>query len=161
MTWAISAMEWAIPVVGGVAAAGTCPVCTSRAASKARAPLRWYSCSTRAGWPGPGGVAGWRRPRAWMEGLASTQDVMRSQPFSDASTVPDAGGGPAAAGLASGLTSAGLRQLPDAAPLAPGYLAKIAGDPMFRQALGRDGTQGSNEWAGAGSHTLNAHPPRA
>ena len=87
-----------------------------------------------------------------------TQDVMRSQPFSDASTVPDAGGGPAAAGLASGLTSAGLRQLPEAARLARGYLAKIAGDPMFRQALGRDGTQGSNEWAVAGSHTVNGHP---
>src|SRR5258708_37624845 len=77
MTWPISAMKWAIPVVGGVAAAGTCPVGTSRAASKARAPVRWYSCSTRAGWPGPGGVAGGRRPRGWMEGLAATE-VTRS-----------------------------------------------------------------------------------
>src|SRR5215472_2010782 len=39
-----------------------------------------------------------------------SQDVMRSQPFSDASTVPDAGGDPAA-GLPSRLTPADLRLL--------------------------------------------------
>jgi penicillin G amidase len=94
-----------------------------------------------------------------------TQDVMRSQPFSNASTVPDAGGGQPAlrssltsAGLPSRLTSADLRQLSEAAPLARRYLTKIAGDPLFGQALGRDGTQGSNEWAVAGSRTVNGHP---
>jgi penicillin amidase len=87
-----------------------------------------------------------------------TQDLMRSQPFSNASTVPDAGGGPAAAGLPSRLTSADLRQLPEAARLARGYLAKIAGDPMFRRALGRDAALGSNEWAVAGSRTVSGHP---
>jgi penicillin G amidase len=95
-----------------------------------------------------------------------TQDVMRSQPFSNASTVPDAGGGQpaaarsslAAAGLPSRLSPADLRQLSQAAPLARGYVAKIAGDPLFSQALGRNGTLGSNEWAVAGRLTANGHP---
>src|SRR6266536_3281832 len=123
-----------------------------------------------------------------------TQDVMRSQPFSDAATVPDATGalssartstgtstgsaagsstgsaaGPAsryatgsasrwAAALAPRLTSADLRRLPEAALLARRYLAKIAHDPLFQQALGRGGAQGSNEWAVAGSHTASGHP---
>jgi penicillin amidase len=87
-----------------------------------------------------------------------TQDVMRSQPFSNASTVPDASGGQAAAALPSRLSSAALRQLPGAARLARGYLAKIAGDRLFQQALGREGTQGSNEWAVAGGRTVNGHP---
>jgi penicillin amidase len=86
-----------------------------------------------------------------------TQDVARSQPFSDAATVPDAGG-PAAAGLPSRLTSPDLRQLSQAARLARGYLAKIAGDPLFRQALSSEGTQGSNEWAVAGGRTINGQP---
>jgi penicillin G amidase len=87
-----------------------------------------------------------------------TQDVMRSQPFSNASTVPDASSGQEAAALPSRLTSADLRQLSAAAPLARGYLRKIAGDPLFQQALGRNGTQGSNEWAVAGARTVNGHP---
>ena len=87
-----------------------------------------------------------------------SQDVMRSQPFSDASTVPDAGGVHPAAGLPSRLTPADLRLLSAAAPLARRYFAGIAADPLFGQALGRDGSQGSNEWAVAGSHTVNGHP---
>lgn len=87
-----------------------------------------------------------------------SQDVMRSQPFSDASTVPDAGGAQPAARLPSRLSAADLRLLSAAAPLARRYLAGIAGDPMFGQALSRDGSQGSNEWAVAGSHTVNGHP---
>jgi penicillin amidase len=87
-----------------------------------------------------------------------TQDVMRSQPFSNASTVPDAGGGQPAATLPSRLTPADLRQLSAAAPLARRYLAKIAGDPLFGQALGRGGTQGSNEWAVSGNLTVDGHP---
>src|SRR5215468_5155246 len=87
-----------------------------------------------------------------------SQDVMRSQPFSDASTVPDAGGGNPAAGLPTRLTPADLRLLSTAAPLARRYLAGIAGDPLFGQAISRDGSQGSNEWAVAGSHTVNGRP---
>jgi penicillin amidase len=93
-----------------------------------------------------------------QRGLALfTQDVMRSQPFSDASTVPDASGSQSAA-LPSRLTSAELRNLRVSARLARGYAAKIAGDPMFKHALGYEGSQGSNEWAVAGSHTVNGHP---
>ena len=87
-----------------------------------------------------------------------TQDVMRSQPFSNASTVSDAGGGQSAAALPSRLTPADLRQLSAAAPLARRYLAKIVGDPLFGQALGRGGTQGSNEWAVSGNLAADGHP---
>src|SRR6266550_2620818 len=66
MTWPIRAMNGLIPVVAGVVAAGTVPVCTSRAASSARAPLRWYSCSTRIGRPGAGGVAGAAGLDGWL-----------------------------------------------------------------------------------------------
>src|SRR5215831_12288538 len=87
-----------------------------------------------------------------------SQDVMRSQPFSNASTVPDAGGGDPAASLPSRLTPADQRLVSAAAPLARRYLAAIAGDPLFGQAISRDGSQGSNEWAVAGSHTVNGRP---
>jgi penicillin amidase len=95
-----------------------------------------------------------------------TQDVMRSQPFSNASTIPDAGRGPPAAtgsslastGLPSRLTPADLRQLSESARLARGYLAKIAGDPLFGQALGRNAALGSNEWAVSGSRTVSGRP---
>ncbi len=87
-----------------------------------------------------------------------TQDVMRAQPFSNAATVPDASGGHSATVLPPRLTSTDLRRLPEAAHLARGYLAKIARDPLFQRALGRDATQGSNEWAVAGSHTAGGHP---
>jgi hypothetical protein len=50
MIWPIRSMNGAMPVVAGVAA-NTFPVCTSRAASRARAPWRTYSCSTRTGLP--------------------------------------------------------------------------------------------------------------
>src|SRR6266567_8415838 len=56
-----------------------------------------------------------------------TQDVMRSQPFSNASTVPDASTGQSAM-LPSRLTPADLRRLPEAARLARAYLAKVVGD---------------------------------
>jgi penicillin G amidase len=88
-----------------------------------------------------------------------TQDVMRAQPFSNASTVPDASGKPGTASTAlAQLSSADLRRLPGAARLARGYLSRIAGNPMLSQAIGRDPTQGSNEWAVAGDHTTSGHP---
>jgi penicillin G amidase len=88
-----------------------------------------------------------------------TRDVMRSQPFSNAATVPDASGTQSAALLPSRRISADLRQISQAAPLARAYLTKIAGDPLFRHALDRDtSTQGSNEWAVAGNLTVTGHP---
>ncbi len=74
MTWPIRSMNGAMPVVPGVAA-NTFPVRTSRAASRARAPWRTYSCSTLAGLPRAAGTVGRQRPRAWMEGLASTDRI--------------------------------------------------------------------------------------
>jgi penicillin amidase len=89
-----------------------------------------------------------------------TQDVMRAQPFSNASTVPDASGklGTAAAALPPRLSPADMRRLPAAARLARDYLSKIARNPMLGPAVGRDGTLGSNEWAVAGRHTTSGRP---
>ena len=67
-------MNGAIPVVSEVAAK-TFPVRTSKAASRAKAPWRTYSCSTRTGVPRAAGMVGRQRPRAWMEGLASTDKI--------------------------------------------------------------------------------------
>jgi penicillin amidase len=85
-----------------------------------------------------------------------SQDVMRSQPFSGASTVPDAtASGELRASSAHRVDVAGLDA---SARLGRAYLAKVAGDPRFDQAVHRDGTQGSNEWAVAGSHTTTGQP---
>ncbi len=67
----ISAMNGAIPVVGGHVAV-TSPEWMSLPAKSASAPARSYSCSTFAGLPGRAGVPGWQRARAWIEGFAST-----------------------------------------------------------------------------------------
>ncbi len=82
MTCPITSMNGAMPVVAGVAAAGTCPVCTSRTASRARAPARSYSCSTRIGWPVPG-RAGGVAPGAGLDGglgVHREDPVARRQP---------------------------------------------------------------------------------
>jgi penicillin G amidase len=92
-----------------------------------------------------------------VKGLALfNQDVMRSQPFSSASTVPDAMGvGPASHLRLSASDVAGLSE---SARLGKAYAAKIAGDPMFTQAERANGSQGSNEWAVAGRNTVDGHP---
>ena len=88
-----------------------------------------------------------------------TQDVMRSQPFSSASTVPDATV-PSTGERhdTPSLTADGVGELDEAASLGRAYLSKVAGDPLFGQALGRDGSQGSNEWAVSGGLTVDGHP---
>jgi penicillin amidase len=97
------------------------------------------------------------------------QDVMRSAPFNPASTVPDASVPSAVAGTAGlaseatkrpdpELTSLDLPALKEAARLGAGYLSEIRTDPLFQQALSRDGSQGSNEWAVGGSHTVDGRP---
>jgi penicillin amidase len=85
-----------------------------------------------------------------------SQDVMRSQPFSDASTVPDASAGVAAARMH--WTRGQAARLAESARLGAAYVAKVRHDPLFDQALHRDGTVGSNEWAVAGSHTTTGAP---
>ena len=74
MTWQARSMNGVIPVVAGVEA-NTIPVRTSIPASKARAPCRVYSCSTRTGFPGAAGTVAWWRPRAWICGLASKDKI--------------------------------------------------------------------------------------
>jgi penicillin amidase len=95
------------------------------------------------------------------------QDLWRSEPFTHASTVPDASraGAPAAAATAA---SAGAR-LADAGPagerlraagrLAERYAAVAAKVPLLRQALSRDrGQAGSNQWAVSGRLAAGGHP---
>ncbi len=84
-----------------------------------------------------------------------TQDVMRSQPFSNASTVPDASVPPAPAAAVQ--PKVDVSQLAEAARLGSAYMKKIAGMPLF---AGRpqDGTQGSNEWAVSGTNTDTGRP---
>lgn len=87
-----------------------------------------------------------------------SQDVMRSQPFSSASTVPDAGIATAGAKHhAATLSHEDVARLPEAARLAEAYQRKIESNPMFAQQT-RTGEQGSNEWAIAGTHTVNGRP---
>ncbi len=94
-------------------------------------------------------------------------DLWRVQPFSSASTVPDAtmswaGGGatpeaalgspaaprPAASGLPT----------PEAVDLAKRWLDEIRAVPALRDALDRDRRPGSNEWAVSGEHTVDGRP---
>ena len=84
-----------------------------------------------------------------------SQDVMRSQPFSNASTVPDASVSPALAPAVQPRVN--VSQLAEAARLGREYMKKIAGMPLF---AGRpqDGTQGSNEWAISGTNTDTGRP---
>jgi penicillin amidase len=85
-----------------------------------------------------------------------SQDVMRSQPFSSASTVPDATGPGPAHDLR--LAAADVTRLAESARLGKAYAAKIAGNPLFTQAERANGNQGSNEWAVAGRNTVDGHP---
>jgi penicillin G amidase len=88
-----------------------------------------------------------------------SRDVMRSQPFSSASTVPDASV-PAGAWPrpdAAGLSSIDAARLAEAARLGRAYQAKIAGVQLF-SLRARSGAQGSNEWAIAGSNTVDGQP---
>ena len=84
-----------------------------------------------------------------------SQDVMRSQPFSDASTVPDASAG--AAVTSAVRPHVDVATLAEAARLGRAYMKKIAGMPLFAGRT-QDGTQGSNEWAVAGTNTINGRP---
>jgi penicillin amidase len=80
------------------------------------------------------------------------QDLWRSQPFTDASTVPDAGARAAAAGPAGARLRAAGR-------LAERYAALAAKVPLLRQALTHDhGQTGSNQWAVSGRLAAGGHP---
>jgi penicillin G amidase len=98
---------------------------------------------------------------AGFDGVAAfTEDLFRSQPFSDASTVPDATETTAAATRARGADrGAALRSLPDAAVrLATEYRARASKVPLLADAMDGGFTLGSNEWAIAGRHTATGRP---
>jgi penicillin amidase len=105
---------------------------------------------------------------AGFDGVAAfAEDLFRSQPFSDASTVPDATsatpGSSATARRAAdarrGLGAAAPRELPaPALRLAREYHAKAEKVPFLAQAMDDSFTLGSNEWAIAGRHTATGRP---
>ncbi len=94
------------------------------------------------------------------------QDLWRSEPFTDASTVPDASqggrgrddgrGGPAGPPWPPGRRASGWRA---AGRLAERYAAVAAKVPLLRQALSHDrGQTGSNQWAVSGRVAAGGHP---
>lgn len=99
-----------------------------------------------------------------------SEDLFRTQPFSDASTVPDATAAPATAesdAAASAAASAGparaarvsTARLPAAAlDLARDYQTRVRRTPFLARATDRSFTLGSNEWAIAGRHTATGKP---
>ncbi|HEX6208497.1 MAG TPA: penicillin acylase family protein, partial [Actinomycetota bacterium] len=90
-----------------------------------------------------------------------TQDAFRSQPFSDASTVPDATGAPLATvdrHTARAASKAAARLDPDTVRLARGWLRRIERVPFFDPVLDEDLGAGSNEWGVAGSLTDSGFP---
>jgi penicillin amidase len=107
------------------------------------------------------------------------QDLERSQPFSSASTVPDASGQPPHSGsatasataataamspgvakaVAAAHSPAAAAQLRTAATLARRYLAAATQVPALSQALSGDFSAiGSNEWGVAASHSATGQP---
>jgi penicillin G amidase len=108
---------------------------------------------------------------AGFDGAAAfAEDLFRTQPFSSASTVPDATGATGATGAtaapreasgaaAHGSRSAAARRLPAAAiRLARAYQAKAEKVPFLAQAIDGGFTLGSNEWAIAGRLTATGRP---
>ena len=91
-----------------------------------------------------------------------SEDLFRSQPFSDAATVPDATGAVAAAEAstikgAASITAAST--IPAAAlKLAQDYQARAENVPLLAQTLDRTFMLGSNEWAISGRHTATGKP---
>jgi penicillin amidase len=88
-----------------------------------------------------------------------SQDLFRSQPFSDAATVPDATVAAAAARAKTATRAEGATTIPAAAlTLAKEYRTAAERVPLLAQALDRTFTLGSNEWAIAGRHTHSGEP---
>jgi penicillin G amidase len=108
---------------------------------------------------------------AGFDGAAAfSEDLFRAQPFSAASTVPDATGSspPAARGSARPAPSApsatrsaeaAAGALPAAAlRLAEAYQKRVEQVPFLAEAVDRSFTLGSNEWAISGRHTASGRP---
>jgi penicillin G amidase len=98
-----------------------------------------------------------------------SEDLWRSQPFTPASTVPDARGAPAATATATATAGAEARQaepagapsarLRAAAGLARRYAEQARKVPLLARALEGDRSRGgSNQWAVAGRKAAGGHP---
>jgi penicillin G amidase len=85
-----------------------------------------------------------------------SQDLWRSQPFTMASTVPDASLAPAGAATAAGHWH-GASDAPTAA-LAHKYAQRVRDLPFFKDRMNRDQRPGSNQWAVSGWQTVNGLP---
>jgi penicillin amidase len=103
-------------------------------------------------------------PAGGFDGAALfREDLFRSQPFSDAATVPDATAGTpgATAGTPGAHRGAAnlAREVPDAAlRLAEDYRDRAAKVPLLAQTADRSFTLGSNEWVISGRHTASGRP---
>jgi penicillin amidase len=89
------------------------------------------------------------------------QDLWRSEPFTDASTVPDATRAAATTttSAARQATAPATERLAAAGRLAERYAARAAKVPLLRQALSHDrGQTGSNQWAVSGRLAAGGHP---
>jgi penicillin amidase len=98
---------------------------------------------------------------AGFDGAAAfAEDLFRSEPFSAASTVPDATASRAASQVEPlAATTATAEDLPAAAlRLAKDYQARAAKSPLLATATDRSFSLGSNEWAIAGRHTATGRP---
>jgi len=84
-----------------------------------------------------------------------SEDLWRSQPFSLASTVPDASMAPARPGPHPRIWSPGDAA---AAELAKKYAQHIRDLPFFKHRMERDKRPGSNEWAVSGRNTTSGLP---
>jgi penicillin G amidase len=96
--------------------------------------------------------------------LAFREDLFRSEPFSDAATVPDATGrpwitpAPSAPAALSARASSPEDLAPAALRLAADYQKRVERVPFLARATDRSFALGSNEWAYAGRHTATGRP---
>jgi penicillin amidase len=85
-----------------------------------------------------------------------SEDLWRSQPFSAASTVPDASvPSLVAAAAPKTWTASGVAS---AADLGRKYAQRVRDLPFFKQRMERDKRPGSNQWAVSGRHTVSGRP---
>lgn len=97
--------------------------------------------------------------RALGPGTGATlfsQDLWRAQPFTLASTVPDAMQGSAKAAAGAGHWRADTA--PAAAALARQYAERVRALPFFKDRMDRSQRPGSNQWAVAGWRTTSGRP---
>ena len=86
------------------------------------------------------------------------EDLFRSQPFSDASTVPDATGTALGSLDEASVTVARTPLAEPALALARDYQRRVDATPFLARAADRSFTLGSNEWVIAGRHTAMGRP---